>query len=181
MDPFVNTQYTRTAISLHWLIALILLAGFSLGLYMHDLPLSPQKLKYYSWHKWIGITIFMLGLIRVGWRLTHRAPGLPSSMPQWQRKAATASHVLLYVLILIIPISGWLYSSASGVPVVYLKLVPLPDLVAPDKALAAQLKLLHKTLNFSLAALVFLHIAAAIKHQFADRDGLLTRMLPILK
>ena len=102
-------------------------------------------------------------------------------MPEWQRKAATVSHVLLYVFILIIPISGWLYSSASGVSVVYLKLVPLPDLVAPDKELAAQLKLLHKTLNFSLAGLVILHIAAAIKHQFVDRDGLLTRMLPILK
>jgi cytochrome b561 len=169
----MNTQYTRTAISLHWLIALTILAGFSLGLYMHDLPLSPQKLKYYSWHKWIGITTFLLALIRVGWRVTHEAPALPSGMPEWQRKAATVSHVLLYVFILIIPISGWLYSSASGVSVVYLKLVPLPDLVAPDKELAAQLKLLHKTLNFSLAGLVILHIAAAIKHQFVDRDGLL--------
>jgi cytochrome b561 len=177
----MSTQYTRTAISLHWLIALIILAGFSLGLYMHDLPLSPQKLKYYSWHKWIGITVFLLAVVRVAWRLTHEAPALPDGMPEWQRKAAAASHGLLYVLILIIPISGWLYSSASGVPVVYLGKIPLPDLVAPDKALAAQLKLLHKTLNFTLATLVILHIAAALKHQFVDRDGLLTRMLPILK
>jgi cytochrome b561 len=177
----MSTQYTRTAISLHWLIALIILAGFSLGLYMHDLPLSPQKLKYYSWHKWIGITVFLLAVVRVAWRLTHEAPALPDGMPEWQRKAAVASHGLLYVLILIIPISGWLYSSASGVPVVYLGKIPLPDLVAPDKALAAQLKLLHKTLNFTLATLVILHIAAALKHQFVDRDGLLTRMLPILK
>jgi cytochrome b561 len=177
----MNDRYTRTAISLHWLIALIILAGFSLGLYMHDLPLSPQKLKYFSWHKWMGITVFLLAVVRVGWRLTHGAPALPDGMPEWQRRAAAASHGLLYLLILVIPISGWLYSSASGVPVVYLGLIPLPDLVAPNKALAEQLKLLHQTLNFTLAALVILHTAAALKHQFVDHDGLLARMLPVLR
>jgi cytochrome b561 len=180
-DTSRPSRYTRTAISLHWIIALIILAGFSLGLYMHDLPLSPQKLKYYSWHKWIGITIFLLAVLRVAWRLAHPAPALPATMSLWQRKAAVVSHGLLYVLILVIPITGWLYSSASGVKVVYLGLVPLPDLVSANKPLAAALKLVHKTLNFTLAAIVVMHAAAALKHHLIDRDDVLVRMLPFVK
>ena len=132
------TRYTTTAISLHWLISLIIFAGFGLGLYMNDLPLSPAKLKYYSWHKWMGVTVFLLAVLRLGGGLTHPAPEPPAGMPEWQRKAASATHHLLYVLILVIPISGWVYSSAAGVPVVYLGFIPLPDLVSPDKPLAAQ-------------------------------------------
>jgi cytochrome b561 len=99
-------------------------------------------------------------------------------MPEWQRRAAATTHVLLYALMLAIPLSGWLYSSATGVSVVYLGVLPLPDLVPKGKALAAILKVLHVTLNYTLLALVILHAGAALKHHFVDRDGVLARMLP---
>lgn len=174
-------KYSTTALTLHWLIAILIVCGFTLGLSMVDLPFSPMKLKWYSWHKWIGITVLWLTALRLIWRLTHGAPPLPQSMPSWQRRAAQASHVFLYVLTIVIPISGWIYSSAAGVSVAYLGKVPLPDLVGKDKALAEQLKLLHETLNFTLLALVVLHVGAGLKHYLVDRDDVLQRMLPSLK
>src|ERR1019366_8967235 len=105
-------RYTNTAIALHWLIFMLIACGFALAVYMVDLPLSPQKLKYFSWHKWIGVTVFLLAVVRVAWRLSHPAPS-PVTMPAWQRHAAAASHALLYVLILLIPFTGWIYSSAD--------------------------------------------------------------------
>jgi len=131
-----------------------------------------------SYHKWIGVTVLALMSVRLMWRLSHRPPPLPPAMPAWQRRIATLAHWMLYMLLLAIPLSGWLYSSAVGVPTVYLGLWQLPDLVGKDKALAEALKLAHKSLNFTLLALVVVHVAAAIKHHFVDRDGLLARMLP---
>jgi cytochrome b561 len=174
----MNARYTSVAIALHWLIAAAIACSFGLGLYMADLPVSPIKLKLYSYHKWLGITILLLVIIRLLWRLTHRAPPAPPGMAPWQRSAAAASHFLLYVLTLIIPISGWMFSSAAGFKVVYLGLVPLPDLVGKDKSLAGQLQFAHEALNWVMAAVVVLHVAAALKHHWVDRDDVLRRMLP---
>lgn len=174
----VGTRYSRTAIVLHWLSALLIACNFALGLSMVDLPFSPQKFRWYGWHKWIGITVFIVALARLAWRRAYPAPP-PVVMPEWQRKAAAATHAALYALMIVIPLSGWVYSSATGVSVVYLGLVPLPDLVPKDKALAFVLKALHVTLNFTLLALVSVHAGAAIRHHFVDRDGVLARMLPV--
>ncbi|MEO8739714.1 MAG: cytochrome b [Casimicrobiaceae bacterium] len=176
----VADRYGMPAIALHWLTALLIVCGFSLGLSMVGLPISRQKLQWYAWHKWIGITIWLLTCVRLAWRLGHPAPPLPP-MPAWQRRAAALSHGLLYVLLLCIPVSGWLYSSATGVQVVYLGLVPLPDLVARDRDLGRVLRTVHETLNFTLLAVVCLHAAAALKHHFVDRDTVLSRMLPARK
>ena len=174
-------HYTHTAILLHWLIFALIACSFPLAVYMADLPLSPQKLKFVSWHKWIGVTVFLLAIARVAWRLRHPAPAPPPAMPAWQRHVAGATHVLLYALIVVIPLSGWLMSSAFGVPTVYLGLVQLPDLLARDKALAEQFKLVHLALNYTLLAVVVIHAVAALKHHLVDRDDVLTRMLPFLK
>ncbi len=176
-----GTRYTRTAIALHWLIALLLLVLFCVGLYMHDLPLSPQKLKIYSWHKWAGVTIFLLVLLRLGWRLSHRPPALPEAMPGWQKIAAHGLHHLLYLLMLAIPLSGWLMSSAKGFQTVWFGVLPLPDLLGKDKELGDALQVLHMSLNFGFAALVVAHAGAAIKHHLIDKDDILTRMLPFLQ
>lgn len=179
MNTGASSSYTRTAIALHWLAAALILANFLLGPWMADLPISPQNLRLYAWHKWIGITVFLVVVARLAWRYRHSPPP-PVAMPDWQRRAARVTHVLLYALMLVIPLSGWLYSSATGVQVVYLGLVPLPDVVAKDKALAAILKAVHVTLNYSLLALVFLHVGAALEHHRVDRDGVLARMLPLV-
>lgn len=173
-----NTRYTRTAISLHWLVALALIGTFGLGVYMHELPLSPDKLRLYSWHKWAGVTIFLLVLFRLAWRATHRPPAPPAGMPLWQQRAAAVVHGLLYVLMVAIPLSGWLMSSAKGFQTVYFGVLPLPDLLDKNKELGELLTVVHQTLNFTLAGLVLAHAGAALKHHFIDRDGVLARMLP---
>jgi len=175
-----GSRYTTVAIGLHWLIAVAIIGSFSLGLYMHELPLSPQKLKLYSWHKWAGVSIFLFVLLRLVWRLMHRPPALPPGMPAWQVKAAAATHVLLYVLMFAVPLSGWLMSSAKGFQTVWFGVLPLPDLVDKNKELGDLLQQVHMLLNFSMAALVVAHLGAALKHHFLDRDDVLARMIPFL-
>ncbi len=172
----MSTHYTKTAIGLHWSIALLIFSAFPIGLYMHDLKLSPTKLHLYSYHKWIGITVLMLAVLRILWRATHKPPAL--HIARWQEIASGIVHGLLYLLILAVPMTGWLMSSAKGVKTVWLGVVPLPDLVAKDKALGHILSNAHTALNYTLLALVLLHIAAALKHHFVDRDDVLLRMLP---
>lgn len=175
-------RYTGFAIFMHWLLALALVGIFSVGLYMADLPFSPQRLKLYNWHKWAGISILILSAVRMVWRLSHKAPALPQSitlaMPKWQMQAYHATHVAMYALFFIVPLVGWAYSSAAGFPVVLFGVLPLPDFVSASKPLAELIKPWHEISAFALAGLVVLHVAAALKHQFIDKDGLLTRMLP---
>jgi cytochrome b561 len=170
-------RYGAVAMSLHWLLALALIGLFGFGLYMTSLPFSPWRLKLFNWHKWAGICILALSLLRLLWRCTHRPPA-PPPMPAWQRWAAHATHGLMYVLFLAIPLLGWAYSSAAGFPIVVFGVLPLPDFVPVDKGLAEALKPWHGWLAYTLAALVLLHVAAALKHQLVDKDGLLQRMLP---
>lgn len=175
-----SSAYTRTAIALHWLTALLVLALFPLGLVAHEMALSPNKLRLLSYHKWLGVTVFILVVARLLWRARHKPAPMLDSMPQWQRKAAQAVHVLLYALLFSIPLSGWLMSSAKGFQTVYLGILPLPDLLAKDKILGDALGALHEVLNIALLLLVAGHVVAVLKHQFVDRDGTLARMLPFL-
>lgn len=172
-------RYTKTSIFLHWLMALMIITTFTLGLTMVDIPgLTPTKLKYFSWHKWLGITILGLGCLRLLWRLKHPAPVYPNSMRQWEKMLAHISHWLLYFLIFTIPISGYFYSLSAGVPVVYLGVIPLPVLIAPNPEWKPLLKLLHYALNVVLLGSVSLHVLAALKHHFIDRDDIFKRILP---
>ncbi len=172
-------RYSGIAVLLHWLIALMIFGSLALGLYMVGLKLSPTKLKLYSWHKWLGVTIWLLAVARLAWRLGHPPPPNPP-MPVWQYAAATVSHALLYTLVLVIPVTGWLFSSASGFPVVYFGVLQLPDLIAKSKDAADVLRAVHAYLNYGLMALVAVHIVAALKHHLVDRDPVLHRMLPWL-
>lgn len=173
--------YTPTAIALHWLVGLGLLGTLALGFYMHDLPLSPQKLQLYSWHKWAGVSLFLLALIRVLWRVSHRPPAPPAGMPRWQVLAAESVHGLLYLLMFAIPLSGWLMSSAKGFQTVWFGVLPLPDLIGKDAELGKTLQQLHFSLNVLLLALVASHVGAALKHHLLDRDDVLARMAPWLR
>lgn len=170
-------RYTRTAIVLHWLVAILIIANFALGLYMVDIPgLTPAKLRYFSWHKWAGVTVLLLATVRVLWRLAHRAPPYPDSMPPWQKTAASGVHYGLYVLLFAVPLSGYFLTLAAGVPVVYFGVIELPVLIGKNPALKEVLEETHEILNWVLAAFVAVHVLGALKHQFIDRDGLLRRM-----
>lgn len=173
-----TTRYTSTAIWLHWLTALLIFAAFPLGLYMHDLHLSPLKLRLYSYHKWIGIAVLMLAVMRVLWRATHTPPPLPDTIARWQQIASGMLHQLLYLLLLAVPMSGWLMSSAKGFKTVWFGILPLPDLIGKDKELGHLLESVHQSLNYLLLSLVAAHIAAALKHKYFDRDEVMARMLP---
>ncbi|MFZ6774283.1 cytochrome b [Undibacterium sp. SXout7W] len=176
------TCYTAPAIFLHWLGAVLIVAGFILGLIMTDIPgLTPTKLKYFSWHKWIGVTAFLSVVPRIVWRLTHTVPALPKEMGRMHQYAAHLAHLALYGLLIAVPISGLLYSQAAGVAVVYFGVINIPTVLAPDPQWKVILKTVHWILNYLLFSLVALHVLAALKHQFIQRDNLLARMLPFLQ
>ncbi|MEW6437660.1 MAG: cytochrome b [Pseudomonadota bacterium] len=181
-----GSRYTAVAIFLHWIMALGIIALAVIGLTMTHVKLKPHDLfKLYQLHKSIGITILLAAFLRLAWRLVHRPPSLPAAMPPLERKAAGASHLLLYGFLFVLPMTGWAVVSAAplNIPTVLYGLVPWPHLPilstlhnkAPvDHVLART----HDYLAFALIALVTLHAAAALRHHLWLRDDVLTRMLP---
>lgn len=177
-----SERFSTVAIVLHWLLGISIFAMFAIGIYMSDLPFSPLRLKLYNYHKWAGITFLFLSVLRLVWRLVNKPPALPKAieqaMPSWQTKVYHATHYALYALFFAVPLIGWAYSSAAGFPIVLFGVLPLPDFVAVDKEFAKQIKELHEISAFALVGLALLHIGAALKHHFIDKDGLVSRMLP---
>ena len=174
----MTTPYHPLARGLHWLMALLIAGLLVLGHYMSELPLSPEKLQYFSWHKWTGVTVFALLWVRLAWRLVHRPPALSDTLSPLQQRLAHTGHGALYLLMLAMPLSGWLMSSAKGFNTTFFGLFDLPNLIERDKALAASLKSVHGTLANLLMVLVVAHIGAALKHQLIDKDNLMARMRP---
>lgn len=176
-------RHGRVAMALHWVLAVMITASFSVGLYMTDLPFSMARLRLYNWHKWAGVTILLLSALRLFWRLVHRPPPLgariEAAMPRWQRLVHRATLGAMYVLFIAVPLMGWASTSARGYPVVWFGVWPLPDFVPVDRSLADHVfGPLHRAGAFLLAGLVLLHLAAVLKHHFIDHDGLLARMWP---
>lgn len=174
----MNTSHHPIAKALHWFMALVIFGLLALGFVMSGMPLSPEKLQYFSWHKWAGVSIFVLVWVRLAWRLVNPPPPYASSMPRHVQLLAHAGHLALYALMVVIPLSGWLMSSAKGVQTVWFGVLPIPDLLSRDKELGHLLEEVHSLLNWGLMALVAGHIGAALKHHVIDRDDTLTRMLP---
>ena len=174
----MNQRYTYTAILLHWLMAVGLVGTFALGYYMEGLSFSPSKLKLIAWHKWAGISLLVVLILRLVWRLTHPVPDLPHAMTQTARAGAHLGHWVLYALMFAVPLTGWLASSAQGVSVVWFGVWQLPDLLAKNQELGTWLQDAHMVLNYMLAVAVIGHVAAALYHQFVQKDGLMRRMWP---
>ena len=174
----MSDRYPGMSIALHWLMAIAIIAGFVIGQIMVDMRLSPAKLQLVSYHKWLGVTVFLLAVTRLVWRWWRPPPPPLPGQPAWQLRAAATTHAMLYLLMFAIPLTGWMFSSATGVPTVYLGVLPLPDLLERNAELKDLLKTIHAGLNRALLVLVVLHVLAALKHTFINRDGTLGRMLP---
>jgi cytochrome b561 len=172
------TTYTAIAKLFHWGMALVFSGLIALGFVMADMPLSPEKLQYYSWHKWAGVSVFVLVWLRLVWRVLNPPPAYPITMSPLIKGMAHLGHGALYGLMIVIPISGWLMSSSKGVPTVWFGVLPLPDLLEKDKALGHFLKEVHEALSYLLLLLLAGHVAAALKHHWIDKDDILKRMLP---
>lgn len=162
----------------HWLMAALIFAQIALGLVAVSWRVSPTKLNLFVWHKSTGMLILALLALRLLWRLSNRVPALPSEMAAWERAGAHLSHFLLYVLMIALPVTGWVISSASNVPFRIFWTVPLPAIVAPDKATADLFATVHGWLVTLLALVLVAHIGAALRHHYVKRDAVLARMLP---
>lgn len=166
---------------LHWLIVVLLVIQVTLASIADDLPLGMKKLAMLARHKSVGITILGLAVIRLAWRWANPTPALPGNLKPYERVLAHVTHAGLYILLFAMPFSGWAMSSARGFPVSWFGFVQLPDFVPKNKSLYDALLETHETLAWLLYAIVFLHVAAALKHHFMLKDDVLKRMLPFTK
>lgn len=183
-------RYTAVAIALHWILAILLISMVFFGWYMEDLrdglfagtvPLD-QVQQAYNFHKTTGMLVLLLSLARLGWRLTHKTPGMPDGMKAWEKLAAHTVHGAFYVLMIGMPIMGWIASSASELPSFLFNNpdLPLPRLPVPQsEGLHEATASIHGAGGWPILVLFGLHAGAALKHQFLDRDGLLARMIPL--
>ena len=181
-------RYGSVAMTLHWLIAASVLVNLGLGLYMADLPRSdPSRFMLFQTHKSIGLTVLVLSLVRVGWRLVNPIPPLPRGMNPALRIGAQATHYLIYFLIIAIPLAGWamVSSSSLGLPTPYFGLFSWPNIPflaeLPQATKASNIgwfKDIHSWLAFTMIGLFVLHVLGALYHQFLRRDDVLRRMIP---
>jgi cytochrome b561 len=179
-QPDAILRYGNGAIFLHWLTALVLVAQVIIGFTFHLMPRGPARGEWFTWHKTIGATILLLAIIRLAWRLAHKPPSFPESLPAWERIAATWNHRLFYALLILLPLTGLVAISGGAdtattglVGGLSLPLVPgISDGGGEISATA------HVVLVFTTLALLVLHIAAALKHQFFDASRAAGRMPP---
>lgn len=183
MMQFMNScqRYGAVAMVLHWLMALLLIALIVVGLYMVSLPdagFTTKKIVLILYHKEYGILALALGTLRLAWRINNVLPMLVEHIPDWQKVAARFVHLCFYGLMFALPITGWLMSSAAGIPVYLFGSYSLPDLIARNENLFHELIEIHKGLSFALIACILVHAGAALRHHFLLKDGTLKKMLP---
>src|SRR5271170_403216 len=174
-------RYSAVAQGFHWIIAALIVTQFTLAWMADDLPLGARKLGLLARHKSFGMTILMLAILRLLWRLTHRAPALPSGMTPLERVLARVTHTAFYVLLIAMPLTGWMMSSAKNYSVSWFGWFTWPNLIPKNEAAFDFLRSTHEFLSDVLFAIAVLHILAALKHHFWNKDDVLLRMLPFTK
>ena len=179
-----STRYSKVAIIFHWMIALMIIGLIVFGILMTN-PETPNRFRLYQLHKSFGVMVLLLSFLRLFWRLGHKPPGLPEGMTSWETLAAKFTHVAFYVVMIGMPLLGWAMVSASNLPIQteLFWTIPWPDLpfIPESKDLESLLKTLHKNLGKFTIALIALHIGAALKHHFVNKDNVLARMIPLLR
>lgn len=173
-----SVRWGAVARFFHWVVALLIVAQVSIGLYMIGLPLSMAKLKVFLLHKSLGVSILAVVLLRLIWRAFDRHPQMPSGMALWQWRAARTTHVALYLLLLVMPLSGWVYNSASGFPLPWFGVLQLPAIAPVSRPLADVALLVHRAAFLTLVGILALHVGAALDHHWRHDDDVLRRMLP---
>jgi cytochrome b561 len=173
-----SRDWDAVAKSFHWVLALLILGELALGQVIERTRLSPLKLDLFVWHKSIGLTILLLAIMRLAWRLAHPPPAAPTGTPAWETKLARTGHILLYVLMFAVPLAGWTVSDTSLIPFKAFWMVPVPDLMAANRELSDLAARVHGGLTKLLAVVALLHIAAALRHHFFLHNDILRRMLP---
>lgn len=171
-----KSHFGIIAVLIHWVMAILLVGLVILGLYMVRIPISEQKLVYFGWHKEFGILALMFVIVRITWRLSNTNPSL-STLPLLERLAARTMHWAFYGFMFAIPISGWLITSAAGLPVSFFGLFVLPNLVSPSEESRLLFTVIHKWLAYGLIVAFCGHVGAALKHHFINKDDILRRML----
>ena len=171
-------RYSSIAIILHWTVALLILVQFSLGWYMVDLPKGTERSDLFALHKSIGLSILLLASVRLVWRLTHNLPPLPTTMPRWQRELALHTHIMLYLLLFLQPLSGYLSSSFSGYKTSFFG-IPLPHWGWKDLVLNELFTALHVVSSITLLLLIIAHTLGALLHALTPEDHVFRRMLPL--
>ncbi len=173
-----TSRWGTAARSFHWIVALLILAQFAVGKVADSLKLSPFKLDMFVWHKSLGVTVLLLVVFRLAWRLTDPPPAPPLNRPAWETKLAATGHYLLYALMFAVPISGWWVSDASRVPFKAYFALPMPDFIEANRSLQEAAEGVHEVLTNLLMLVVIVHIAAALRHHYWLKDDVLRRMLP---
>jgi cytochrome b561 len=178
MRENTRERWGSVSIALHWTIAaLVLLVQVPAGITMVTVDPGTVQNVCYNIHKTNGIVIFLLAIVRLGWRWAHPVPFLPADMPVWQARLARTTHAILYLVLFLMPISGFLYTAMGGFPVPFFMLYDLARLVPENKPVAEIFKYAHLTLQYVLYLTVLLHVSGALQHHFVRKDGVLRRML----
>jgi cytochrome b561 len=175
------TRYTALAQGFHWIIAALIVIQFTLAWTADDLPLGARKLGLLARHKSVGMTVLMLAVLRLLWRLRNPAPALPPGMTSLERRLAHITHVAFYVLLFAMPLTGWMMSSAKNYSVSWFGWFTWPNLIGKNEAAFDFLRSTHDALSYALLSIAILHILAALKHHFWNKDDVLLRMLPFTK
>ena len=171
-------RYGPVSQAFHWLTVALFATQISVAFYMEDLPRGPDRLEWYALHKSIGFTILVLIVLRFVWRRLNRQPPLPKGMERWQQTVAHGTQHSLYLVFILMPISGLVMSWAANYPISIYGLFTLPNLVAPSEALKEAMQETHEIFAWTVLVLVSLHVAGALRHHFMLKDVVLRRMLP---
>lgn len=178
MIPIFNSKdhFGMVAIILHWVMAILIIGLLAFGLYMTRIPISAQKLKLFGWHKEFGMLVLMLIIVRLTWRLQNTTPSL-ANLPWWEEIAARIVHLAFYFLMFALPITGWLVTSAADLPVSFFGWFVFPNLISPDEGQRLLFTEVHKWLAYLLIVIFCMHVGAALKHYFINKDAIMQRML----